>query len=370
MRKYGNMRLRFVALALAISFAAAAQSLTVKQLFSFLQSSVQMRQTDKEVSSFLSKAKLSEKLDDRTVEEMQALGIGPKTMAALRLLREQSQSLSAPAPVVQVKTVPKPPPSSEEQAAIISDVREYALNYSKNLPDYICTLVVRRYAAPIPGGRYGGRRGDDPSWQLQNTLTVKLSYFEQKEDYKLILVNNTPTQVDYNKVGGTRSSGDFGTLLREVFEPATEARFEWDHWAFLRGRPTFVFAYRVIQERSKWHVTADQEDIIPAYKGVLYVDQETHQVLRISLEAVDLPPTFPVKQASDRLDYDYQDVGGQKFLLPLANRVLINGSEVLTRNDNEYHLYHKYSAESAITFDATETPAPLQDDKVNEQPRK
>jgi hypothetical protein len=125
-----------------------------------------------------------------------------------------------------------------------------------------------------------------------------------------------------------------------------------------------------MQERSKWHVTADRDEIIPAYKGLIYVDQETHQVLRISLEAVDMPPTFPVKQASDTLDYDYNDVGGQQFLLPLKNKILINGSEVLTRNDNEYHLYHKYSAESAIQFDTTETPAPLSDDKVNEQPRK
>src|SRR5215469_5465858 len=358
-----RMLSRLVATVFVAALAAQAQSLTVKQLFSFLQSSVQMKQTDKEVAGFLSKAKLSEKLDDRTVEDMQALGIGPRTLAALRVLRDQSQALAAPAPIVQVKTVPKPPPSSEEQAAIISDVREYALNYSKNLPDYICTLVVRRYAAPIPGGRYGGRRGDDPSWQLQNTLTVKLSYFEQKEDYKLILVNNTPTQVDYNKVGGSRSTGDFGTLLREVFEPGTEAHFDWDHWGLLRGRPTYVFGYTVKQERSKWHVTADRDEIIPAYKGTIYVDQETHQVLRISLEAVDMPPTFPVKQASDTLDYDYQDVGGQQFLLPLKNKILINGSEVLTRNDNEYHLYHKYSAESAIQFD-TETPAPLPDDKV------
>ena len=338
---------RLAALIFAVSLTASAQSLTIKQLFSFIQSSIQMKQNDNEVARFLAKVKLTEKLDDRTVEEMQALGIGPKTLASLRTLRDQTQGLTTAAPVVDVKPVPKPPPSSEEQAAIIDDVREYALNYSKTLPDYICTLVVRRYAAPIPGGKYGGRRGDDPSWQLQNTLTVKLSYF---------------------KVGGTRSSGDFGTLLRQVFEPATEAHFDWDHWGLLRGRPTFVFAYHVTQPRSQWHVTADEEDIIPAYRGLLYVDQETHQVLRISLEAVDLPPSFPVKQASDTLDYDYQDVGGQQFLLPLKNRILINGSEVLTRNDNEYHLYHKYSASSAITFD-TNTPPPMPEDKT-EQPKK
>jgi hypothetical protein len=356
--------------AVALAASAQTQSLTVKQLFSFIQSSVQMKQNDKEVAGFLARTRLTEKLDDRTLEEMQGLGIGPKTLAALRALRDQSESLAAAAAITQVKSVPKPPPSSQEQAAIIDDVREYALNYSKTLPDYICTLVVRRYAAPIPGSKYGGRRGDDPSWQMQNTLTVKLSYFEQHEDYKLILVNNTPTQTDYSKVGGTRSSGEFGTLLLQVFEPNTETHFEWDHWGLLRSRPTYVFAYHVAQERSRWHVTSDNEDVVPAYKGLIYVDQETHQVLRISLEAVDLPPAFPVKQASDTLDYDYQDVGGQRFLLPLKNKVLMSGGDVLTRNDNEYHLYHKYSADSAISFDTTETPAPLPDDKTTEQPQK
>lgn len=367
---------RLVAALLAVAFAASAQSLTVKQLFSFIQSSVQIKQTDREVAGYLSKVKLSEKLDDRTLEDMQALGIGPKTMAALRSLRDQSQSLTSAAPVVEVKTVPKPPPSSEEQGAILDEVRDYALNYSKTLPDYICTLVVRRYAAPAPGGRYSrpGRRDDDPSYQLQNTLTVKLSYFEQKEDYKLILINNSPSQMDYNKVGGTRSSGDFGSLLRMVFEPAAEARFEWDHWGLLRKRPTYVFAYHITQERNQWHVTSgegtDIQDTIPAVRGLIYVDQETKQVLRITLVAVDLPPTFPVKEASDQLDYDYQDVGGQQFLLPLSNKVLINSADVWTKNLNEYHLYHKYTSESAIQFDVTDTPAPLPDDKGNEAPQK
>lgn len=365
-----GMLSRLVATVFVAALAAQAQTLTVKQLYSFIQSSVQMKQSDKEVAGVLSKAKMSEKLDVRTVEDLQALGIGPKTVAALEKLHEQSEGLAAAAPVVEVKLVPKPPPSSEEQAQIIDEVRQYALNYSKNLPDYICTLVVRRYAAPYPGGKYGGRRGDDPSWQLQDTLTVKLSYYEQKEDYKLILMNNSPSQMDYNKVGGSRSTGDFGTMLREVFEPETEAHFEWDHWGLLRGRKTYVFAYHVAEERSHWHVSADQEDTIPAYKGLIYVDQETKQVLRISLEAVDLPPTFPVKQASDTLDYDYQDVGGQQFLLPLKNKVIINGAQFLTRNDNEYHLYHKYSADSAVQFDVTDTPAPLPDDKGTEAPKK
>jgi hypothetical protein len=362
---------RLVVAVFAVALAATAQTLSVKQLMSFIQSSVQIKQTDREVAGFLSKAKMNEKLDDRAIEEMESLGIGPKTLAALHALRDQSQALAAAQPVTpEAKPAPKPPPSSVEQAAIIDDVRQYALNYSKNLPDYICTQVTRRYAAAVPGGRYGGRRGDDPSFQLQDTLTIRLSYFEQKEDYKLILVNNTVVQQDYTKLGGTTSSGDFGSMMRQIFERSTEAHFEWDHWGKLRGRLAYVFAYRVAQGRSQWHIDYERrEDIITAYRGLVYVDQETRQVLRVTLEAVDIPPAFPVHQAETTLDYDYQTLGDQEFLLPLKGEVRLASGDVFTKNDNEFRLYHKYSAESAIKFD-TETPAPLPDDRTKEQPHK
>ena len=349
--------------------SASAQSLSVKQLMSFLESSVRMKQTDKEVAHYLEKAKLTEKLDDRTIEEFQSLGIGPKTLAALHALREQSQGLGAAAPVTpDAKPAPKPPPSSQEQAAILDDVREYALNYSKTLPDYICTQVQRRYAAPAAGGRYGQyARGSDPSWQLQDTLTIRLSYFEQKEDYKLILVNNTLNQGDYSKMSGAVSTGDFGTMLRQIFEPATEAHFDWDHWATMRGHISYVFAYQVSQERSKWHVSDRQTDIIPAYRGLIYVDQETHQVLRVTMAATGMPASFPVRTAEDVLDYDYQSLGDHQFLLPFKGEVRMSTADVLSKNDNEFRLYHKYSSESEIKYD---TPDPIPESQTKEQPQK
>ena len=355
------------ALFLLVFTASAQQSLSIKQLMSFLQSEAKLKHSDKEVASFLAKARLTEKLDDRTIEELQGLGVGPKTLAELNRLRDQTEGLKTAGPIVpDAKPAPKPPPSAEEQAAIISDVREYALNYSRNLPDYICTQVTRRYIAPTPGGKYlpRERAANDPSWQLQDTLTIRLSYFEQKEDYKLVLINNSVAQGDYNKMEGTVARGDFGTMLRQVFEPATEARFEWDHWATMRGRLSYVFAYRVLQSRSQWHISDRQSDIIPAYQGLIYIDQQTRQVLRITLFATDIPASFPIHQAEDILDYDYQTLGNQQFLLPLKGEVRLSTSDILAKNDNEFHLYHKYSSESEIKFD---TPDPIPDDQTKEQ---
>ena len=371
------MGTRLVAAVFAVCLAASAQTLTVEKLAEFLRNaanSQKFKYTDQEIAKFLHNVKLSEKLDDRAIEEIQGqITVGPKTLAALRLLRDESQGLTgAKALVAPLPPKPIPPPTSEEQAAILDDVRQYALGYSQNLPDFICTEVTRRLAAPAPGTRNGGRVGDSPHWQSLDTLTVRLSYFEQHEDYKLILHNSAPvTNQDVRSAGGSQSFGDFGTMLREIFEPSTEARFEWDHWGTLRGQRVMEFAYKVSQARSQYHLIVDNNrGIITAYHGIVAVDPNTHVVLRVSVIAEDIPADFPVKNAEDILDYDYQDISGNTFLLPLKATVTANLGDYLSRNDKEFRIYRKYSADAVIKYDTeeTSTPPPLEENKTKETP--
>jgi len=362
----GNpVRWSLVVAVFVISVALSAQRMSIQQLTRFLDSSVRLKQPDKEVAGFLSKAKLTERLDDHTIEDLRVLGIGPKTLSTLRQLRDQSRAL----PVAQLGTPePKPapiqPPSPEEQASVIQKLREYASNYSRSLPDFICTQVVRRYLAATPGARLNNRVTVDPSWQLQDTLTLRLSYFEQKEDYKLILVNDSVTQEDYGKVGGATTTGEFGSMLKEVFARNTSAHFEWDHWATLRGRRALTFSYQVAQMHAHWALQYEHElQIFPAYSGLIYVDQQSHQVLRITLVAQDIPASFPIQEAETILDYDYQALSGHSFLLPLKAENRMQTADVLTRNDVEFRLYRKFSSESEIKYD---TPDPLPEDQTKE----
>src|SRR5689334_8077092 len=249
------MRFRLLGTALFFCILAVAQTLSVDQLTKFLTSAIEMKQTDSEIAKYLAKARLSDKLEDSAIEKLLAAGIGPKTLAALHNLRDQSQSLAKAKPAPPAPKVELPPaPNSEQQAEIINDVREYALSYSKGLPNFLSTQVVRRYQAGAPGSRYGSRIGNEPSWQQMDTLTLRLSYFEQKEDYKLIMVNSAPTTQDYKKLGGATSTGEFGSLLRDIFEPATQARFEWDGWARLNGQLVMAFRYQVDQAHSQWGI--------------------------------------------------------------------------------------------------------------------
>jgi len=369
------MRYRLFAGIFALCLAAWAQTLSVDKLYSFVQNELQFikdgKSTDKELADFLAKTKLSERLDDRSIEQMQSLGVGPKTLAALRRLGEQSQSLPAAKPIEPPSPPAQaPPPSSEEQAAIIDAVRAYALAYSQNLPDFICTQVTRRFAAPKPGTRYGGREDGEPSWQLQDTLTIRLSFFEQKEDYKVIMQNDNIVSQDYNTLGGSTTRGDFGSMTKAIFERGTQAHFQWDHWGTLRSQLVMVFAYRVDQARSQWQIVTGAKrelQIVPAYHGLVYVVPQTNEIVRVTLEAENVPPSFPVKMAQTILDYGYADLSGQPFLLPLKGQTLMAADDYVSRNDTEFRLYRKYSAESVLKFD-TDTPAPLPEDQTKETP--
>jgi hypothetical protein len=363
------MRFRLLAVACLAAALALADTLTVSKVVEFVRSSVKTNLADKDVAAYLAKVKLTDRLDDRVIEQLQSIGIGARTLHALQALRDLSASLPEPsaamttaAPVYQQA----PPPSAAEQGRLIQEAREYAFNYARSLPDFICTEVVRRSAAPKP------RPGTAPDWRDQDTLQIRLSYYQQKEQYKLMLVDNRITNQDYEKVGGAKSFGDFGSLMAGIFDPASQARFEWARWSYLDRRPVMVFSYFIDQPRSHYEIRSEGTDrrVISAYSGLVMLDKDTHQVMCVTVKAENLPADFPVKAAETRLYYDYVELSGHTFLLPLKSVITMAGDDYLSRNDEQFRIYRKYSADSEITFgDVDSKPiAPIDDSKTKEGP--
>lgn len=347
-----------ITLLLAVVLWAQAR-LNVDQLSSFVQSSIQLKHPDRQVAAYLLKLKLTERLDSRTIEELQGMGAGPVTVEALRKLAEGSSALPAPPPKpVKIAPIPIAPPPVAEQRALIERVREHALNYSKNLPNFLCTQVTRRYYDPT-GLEF---------WQMQDTLTTRLSYFEQKETYKLEMINNRVTDQAYESLGGATSTGEFGSMLQQIFEKESDTTFQWQRWATLRGKRAHVYSYRIAQPNSHWRINYERkQEVVVGYSGLIYVDRDTELILKVTLEAENIPPSFPIGQATTALDYDYTKIADQTFLLPLKADVRMRQDKLLTKNLVEFHLYRKFGADTSITF---ETPEALPDEKTKEQPPK
>ncbi len=349
--------IRAVAVVLLLEASAAAQlKLTIQQLTSFIESSIKLKQEDKRVAEYVRKIHLTERLDDRTIEVWQGKGLGPKTVEALRGLVESSQSLPKPAAAIVKPAVVIPPPSPEEQRRVLDQARQYAMSYSKRLPDFICTQVTRRYYDPA-GLEF---------WRSMDTITEKLTYFEQKEDYKVVTVDGRLADTTHDKLGGATSSGEFGSMMKEIFDPKTETEFRWLRWGTLRGRRNHVYSYGVSQSRSHWRIDYQRSmEIVPAYRGLIYVDADLLTVTRITLEAVDIPPSFPIQLARTTLDYDFIKIGDAEHVLPLRAEVRMREGRTLVKNEVEFRMYRKFGAEATIKF---ETPEPLPEDVTKEEP--
>lgn len=347
--------MRFVTALIAITLAFAQTSMPVSKLMEFVRSAIKLKQADKQVAAQIHSIHLSEKLDDSKIEELQSEGAGPKTIAALRELGGASQALAAPVappPTPVRKSIP--PPSYADQQKVIDQMREYALNYSGSLPDFVCKQVTRRYLDPL----------GHENWRATDTLISKLSYAEQKEKYEVIMANG---QAVFNKnienFGGTTSTGEFGSLLKYIFLPASDAEFHWDRWGRVRGHVAHVFTFAVSQAHSTWGIldVESKQEVVPAYNGLIFVDRETSQVLRIFMQSVNIPASFPIQLAQTQLDYDYTDLSGRQFLLPLKAEVRLNRGRFMTKNDVEFRSYQKFSADAVISFDM---PDALPDEKT------
>jgi hypothetical protein len=233
------------------------------------------------------------------------------------------------------------PPAPE----VLESARAYALEYSQTLPDFICTEIVRRY-----------REGIDPgTWSLTDTLTVRLSYYGHREEYKLILVNNKAADRSYEAMGGSISEGEFGSLLRQVFEADASTEIHFARWDSIADGRVAVFSYHMTPDRARYAVNFVLNDqrysTVAGRLGLVYVEPSTGQVLRITSEVDALPPDFPVQKLTSTLDYAATEIGGRTFLLPRTADVEMHAGTYQTRNSIEFQTYHKFDANVDVSFD-------------------
>jgi hypothetical protein len=381
-----NMRCIGLLLCFALLLPAQLQ-MNLQQLADFVRSELALRRhSDKQIAAAIKKLTLTERLTDKAIIDLQAQGAGPKTVEALQALRDETASIKSPthdvtsspatAPdqgipagsptaTLSVKAPPIPPPDSIRQSQIRDAMTHYAMNYTANLPNFVCVQVTRQYVDPNGGTDY----------RSIGTILARVSYNEGQEQYKVYSQYGHLVDTDMQslRAGGATSTGEFGSLMREIFEPKSDAEFGWDHWGTLRGRRMAVFNYFIDSGHSNWSITYDGNSsegqrIITAYRGLIYADPQTGEIARIKFVAVGIPKEFPVQEASEILDYDLTEIGSQKYVCPLIAQLWMRAGRESTHNEIEFRAYRKFGTESSITYDMEQAAKPLPPSKTQEQP--
>jgi hypothetical protein len=255
---------------------------------------------------------------------------------------------SAAASQTNSRVADSEPPSQDEQVKILADASRYAANREATLPNFICTQTTQRFVD------FTGKSGFRPV----DLIVERLTYFNHHEDYKVFLLNGQPTNLAHTELGGAMSSGEFGTVLKNIFSPASDTKCTWERYFTLRGRRMHVYTYRVRADKSYFHirVRVPPLDLVSGYHGLIFIDDREHFVHRITQHPDTIPPDYPVQELSLVLDYEYTHIGDADYILPLEFELRSREGARLIKNNVTYEDYRKFGAEVNILFDAPAAP--------------
>jgi hypothetical protein len=229
---------------------------------------------------------------------------------------------------------------------LIRKATEAALNFTETLPNYMVREVISRFESSA----------HPASWHAQDVISTDVVFDKGKEEYRNITINGKVSTREAAENSGAWSTGEFGSLLIDLFSPATAAEFHFQRDGRAGGVDAKIYSFEVERENSHWTLHFGAQTFEPAYKGATWIDPKNGRVLRIELEAINLPSQFPTDHVESATDYQYIRLGGtQQFLLPVHSEVLScqRGTSNCSKNSIDFRNYHKYTGESTVEFGDT-----------------
>jgi hypothetical protein len=260
-------------------------------------------------------------------------------------------------------------PSSSDAAALVEKSRQKSLAYARSLPDFLCTEVISRYklaaspsVAMLSGAASGVRVTTAappvaPDWLPLDNFTVNLSYFQQHEAHELKLLNGEPTRQTFDSLGvGVISTGEFGGILRSIFDPDSQTSFRWESWKNVRRRRVGVYAYQVEESHSSYYAMGgkpgDIYQAIVGFRGTLEIDRETGEVVHLDLVADHIPAELQMSRTVTEVDYDFIEVAGNRHLLPVHSQTKLDLKTASLKNESAFRDYRKFNVSSKVDFGA------------------
>jgi len=226
---------------------------------------------------------------------------------------------------------------------LIRKAADTALDFTETLPNYVCQELMSRYQSETRPA----------NWQALDVVGTEVVYENGKEDYRKVTVNGRLVNKKLEEVGGSWSTGEFGTVLISLFSPGTAADFHYRKDTRVAGILTKEYDFTVTHPHSNWRISMGAQVYDPGYSGTVWIDPASARVMRIEMSARSFPSDFPTDDVESATDYEYIRLGDAKqYLLPVHSETLScqRGSNDCSRNVIDFRNYRKYTGESTITF--------------------
>ncbi len=251
-------------------------------------------------------------------------------------------------------------PSAKEAAEILERARANTLASLEVMPDFVVKQMIARSEAFAGTG----------NWKPIDNVVIAVSYSTEKgEQYRVFAVNGAPVVAekgsDYSNLSGSTTGGEFVEDLAKLFRPESKTEFNILTTDVIRSQPALVYDFEILLENNRnggvgFKTPTGQKGFsftsVPAgEKGRVWIDRKNGRVLRIEFKATDIPADFRVKAFESSIDYDWVEISGEKFLLPLVSDnkfTSADGGQLFqSRNLIRFKNYQRYGTEVKILDD-------------------
>ncbi|HOQ43777.1 MAG TPA: hypothetical protein PLA43_07470 [Bryobacteraceae bacterium] len=240
--------------------------------------------------------------------------------------------------------LPEPPAAPPREDPLIEKARRAVAAYNEKLPNYICRQMTTRYQS----------RSRPVNWKAVDVISADVVYENGREQYRNIEVNGKRTDKTLEQLGGAWSKGEYGSVLADLFSPATAAEFLLRKNETIAGVDAAVYVFFVEQPNSHWSVHVPSQVIRPAYGGSVWIDRKNGRVMRIEMQAQRLPLDFPLDTVEVSVDYQYVRLGdATEHLLPVHAEMLTcqRATGFCSRNAADFRNYRRFEGEATIKYE-------------------
>ena len=231
---------------------------------------------------------------------------------------------------------------------LLGRIRAKAKENLAKLPDYTCLQNVER----------ARRVRSTEEFRAVDILRLEVGIVGDREMYAWRGSQRFSDKDVADLVGsGTIGNGNFALHVKNVFL-STAPEFTYEEETTFNGRRTYRYTYDVQQDVSSYEIRVPPKRAKVAFHGTFWVDAETYDLLRLEVDAEDIPDALGLARARDVMDYSRVPIGGSEFLLPKSSELLMVGtSGDESRNRTEFSGCRQYVGESSLRFDGEPTPS-------------
>jgi hypothetical protein len=237
-------------------------------------------------------------------------------------------------------------PDVGQQQAMLARIKQSAMRFEGQLPDFICTKLTARFEDSSGSGKKWKRRDE-----LEETV-----FFAQngRTATQLLKLNGKPTNRSHDSIGGIVENGVVRDAIvpASIFGPLANGQFAWSRWGTLNAsfnaRRTAVFAF--MTPRLFKNYPDGTRAYLIGFHGLVYANPEDGMPLRLEVH-VDGPEGYPFQESGWDIDYGTVTIAGRELVLPVKAVARYRVNKLLTRNEIQFTGYRKYEADSKVTFD-------------------